>query len=227
MAPGSLTTRALLRSLWFVAVAAAIFLLAGRLDYWQGWVYAGLNQLLLAANLLIMRRNPGLMAERLSPGEGMKGWDKVYFAVSTPLYFLTLGLSALDAGRFGWSPALPAWAYGAALALYCAGQILFLWAKATNDYFATVVRIQSERGQRVCDRGPYRLVRHPGYVGGVLFELATPLLLGSLWGVIPQGVAAAALVVRTALEDHTLQRELPGYREYAARVPFRLLPYLW
>lgn len=221
-------TQALLRGLAFpVIVLPGLLLLAGRLDYWQAWVYLGVNLVLLAVNYLLLRDKPDLMRERLKAGEGIKWWDRVYFAITTPLYFVALIFAALDGGRFGWSPRLGAAVYFLAYLVYLAGQGIFLRAKATNRFFATVVRIQTDRGQTVCDRGPYRIVRHPGYVGGILFELATPVLLGSLWGLIPQGIAAALLVVRTGLEDRTLRRELPGYVEYAERVKYRLVPGLW
>jgi protein-S-isoprenylcysteine O-methyltransferase Ste14 len=119
---------------------------------------------------------------------------------------------------------LPPWAYLLSCANYAVGQGIHLWAKGTNRWFATVVRIQKDRGQEVCDSGPYRFVRHPGYVGGILFMITTPLILGSLLAVIPQGIAVGLLIVRTNLEDRTLQKELPGYAEYAARVKYRLLP---
>lgn len=205
-------------------ILAIVMVAAGRISYWQGWVYGASNVLSLVANLLILREQPDLVEERLSPGEGTKWWDKMYFAITTPLYFIALVVAALDIGRYSWEPALPVWAYLLSCTFYVIGQGIHLWAKGTNRWFATVVRIQKDRGQTVCDSGPYRFVRHPGYVGGILFMIATPLLLGSLLAVIPQGIAAAFLVVRTYLEDKTLRKELPGYAEYARRVRYRLLP---
>jgi len=98
---------------------------------------------------------------------------------------------------------------------------------ASNKYFSTSVRLQDERGHSVASGGPYRFVRHPGYVGFILFTLSTPVALGTLWGLIPAGIIGLILIVRTGLEDRMLQEELPGYREYAKRVQFRLLPGLW
>lgn len=203
---------------------ALVFVAAGRLSYWQGWAYGTVLPLLLAVNLFLLRHKRDLIEERLSPGQGTKWWDKVYFSITTPLYIITLVLAALDVGRFRWSPPLPIWAYALSWAAYAVGNGIHFWAKATNRWFATVVRIQTDRGQVVCDTGPYRFVRHPGYTGGILFMIATPLVLGSLVAVIPQAIAAALLVVRTYLEDATLRAELPGYAEYAKRVRSRLLP---
>jgi len=208
-----------------VVILAVVLLLAGRVSYWQGWAFGASNFLLLAANLLVLRDRPDLIRERLAPGEGMKRWDKLYFSLSTPLYLISLVLAALDAGRFRWSPSLPAWAYAAGYAAYAGGQAVHLWAKGANRWFSTVVRLQRDRGQEVCDEGPYRFLRHPGYAGGLLFMLATPVLLGSLVGLVPQALAAGLLVARTHLEDQTLRAELPGYEQYARRVKGRLLPF--
>ena len=99
-----------------------------------------------------------------------------------------------------------------------------MWALAENRFFSSVVRIQTDRGHVVCDTGPYRIMRHPGYAGNILPLLGIVLALGSLWTIIPAVVALVIAIVRTALEDQTLQEELPGYREYAQRVRYRLLP---
>ena len=202
-----------------------LFLAAGRWDYWQGWVYLGLNTMILLLMGLVLTKNMALVEERLSPGHGMKGWDKVYFALSTPLYFVALVLGGLDA-RFGWS-ALPLPFYLAGVAVYLLGQAVFLWARYTNVYFSSVVRIQADRGQTVCRDGPYRYVRHPGYVGGILFAASMGLVLGSAWATLPQLGASALLVWRTAREDATLLAELPGYAEYAAGTRYRLVPGVW
>jgi protein-S-isoprenylcysteine O-methyltransferase Ste14 len=107
------------------------------------------------------------------------------------------------------------------------GLALFSWAMFSNTFFSSAVRIQQERGHAVCNTGPYRFVRHPGYVGAILQSLVMPLMLNSLWAFIPAGLAVLLMVVRTALEDKTLQEELQGYTEYAHRVRYRLLPGVW
>jgi protein-S-isoprenylcysteine O-methyltransferase Ste14 len=203
---------------------AAIMLAAGRLTYWQGWVFGGSNFVLLVVNYLLLRERPDLIRERLAPGKGTKWWDKVYFAVTTPLFFITIILAALDKGRFHWSPALPVWIYILSYVVYAAGQAVHLLAKGTNHWFATVARIQKDRGQEVCREEPYRFVRHPGYVGGLLFILAIPLIFVSWLALIPQAIAAGFLVARTYLEDRLLLAGLPGYTEYAKQVRHRLLP---
>lgn len=208
-------------------MAVLIFLSSGHLDYWQGWVYFGLNVVILAASAWLLRNDLGLVSERLSPGRGMKWWDKVYMLLSTPLYFFAVIVAGIDAGRRHWSPDPTPEIYALSLAVYLIGQGIFLWAKKANPFFSSVVRIQTERGQTVCREGPYRFCRHPGYLGGILFILATPIVLGSYWALVPQALATVLLIGRTCLEDRMLKRDLLWYTEYAKAVRFRLVPGVW
>lgn len=210
-----------------IATLALMLLIAGRWDYWQAWVFMGVTMMVLVINILTMLRDPDLISERLAPGGGQKKWDKLYFSITTPLYLATLVLGGLDAGRFHWSPIFSWWTYAIVLIVYLLGWGIFQWAKITNRYFSSVVRIQTDRSQTVCQEGPYKIIRHPGYVGGMIFTILTPILLGSLWGLIPQGIAIILMVVRTKLEDDTLQQELPGYTAYVQKVKYRLLPGIW
>ena len=203
-----------------------LFLVAARWDYWQAWVYFILNVIILLLMTTLFTKNAELVEERLNPKEGMKGWDKFYFAVTTPMYIISLVLAGLDA-RFGWTRDMPLAVYISGIVIYAIGQAIFLWARYTNNYFFSVVRIQTDRGQTVCKDGPYRFVRHPGYVGGFLFTITIGLMLGSWWASIPQVIAAAMLIWRTAREDKTLQAELPGYREFSQETKYRLLPGVW
>lgn len=223
-----LKTKIWVRSILGIAVMAVlIFVSSGRLDYWQGWVYFGANMAILALTTWLLRNDPELVAERLNPGKGTKIWDKAYYLLSTPLYFAAVILAGFDAGRRHWSSRPATAFYLLFLAVYLAGQGLFLWAKKVNPYFSSVARIQTERGQTVCREGPYRFCRHPGYLGGILFGLATPLILGSYWALIPQALAAVLLVARTCLEDSMLKKELLWYADYQKAVPFRLVPGVW
>ncbi len=208
-------------------VAGLIFVSAGRLDYWQGWTFFLISLALIAMNWVLLRSDPGLAAERLRPGRGAKWWDKAYLLLSTPLYIAALVVAGLDAGRARWSVPLDVVPYAAAVLLFILGQSLFLWAKKVNPFFSSVSRIQADRGQTVCREGPYRFCRHPGYLGGLLFGLTTPLILGSYWAFIPQGLAAALLVVRTVLEDRMLTKDLLWYAEYKRSVRSLLVPGLF
>jgi len=203
------------------------FLLAGRLDYWPGWAFNGLNVLFLLITYIVLRDRKDLIKERLKPGEGMKKWDKVYYLVSTPIYFIMFITSVLDAGRFSRTPKVPLIVVILGGAAYSLGQTILLWAKRANRFFSSVVRIQKDRDQTVCRDGPYRFLRHPGYFGGLVFTLATPLLLGSYWGLVPAILTLIPVFIRTHLEDKTLHEELAGYGDYARKVRFRLIPGVW
>ena len=222
-ARSQMVLRALLAPIFMIGL---LFLVAGRWDFWQAWVYTILNMILLALMGTLFTKNSELVEERLNPKQGMKGWDKFYFAVTTPMYMIALVVGGLDA-RFGWTNNMPLIVYLFSVALYVLGQAIFIWARYTNNYFSSVVRIQTDRGQTVCKDGPYRFVRHPGYVGGFLFTITIGLMLGSWWACIPQVIAASMLVWRTAREDKTLQAELPGYQEFSQETKYRLLPGVW
>ncbi len=210
-----------------IFMIAIVFVTAGTLDYWQGMLYTALTLTMLVVNGLALRKNPELISERLKPGDKAKSWDRTYWGLSTLLFFSGIILACLDGGRFKLSPSLPVWVYLASSFVFVFGNLFFIWAKATNRFFSSVVRIQKERGHTVCQEGPYKYIRHPGYLGGLLFTLATPLLLGSLWAMIPTVTSVLLMIVRTVLEDRTLAIELDGYKEYMARVKYRLVPNLW
>lgn len=207
-------------------LGAGMFLVAGRLDWTMGWVY--LVSLLLWGFVSGVLVDPGLLAERITRRhKNQKAWDRVLFGLyGTITGFVVPLLAALDF-RLGWRPHVPLGIELAALFTYLLGWVLNLWAMVENKYFAQVVRIQTDRGQTVIRSGPYRYVRHPGYVGGILLTAATPLILGSVWTFGLGVVGAALLVVRTVLEDRVLLEELAGYREYAQQVRWRLLPFIW
>jgi protein-S-isoprenylcysteine O-methyltransferase Ste14 len=205
--------------------AAMMFLCAGRLDWIAGWVYVGLALVSTFAGALLLPTD--LQAERSGLPEGAKAWDialVLYMARIGPL--TTLIVAGLDA-RFGWSHGLSLGVQVAAFLALIPSSGLTLWAMVVNRFFSGLVRIQTDRGHTVVDRGPYGWVRHPGYAGALAYTIATPLLLGSWWGLMPAAVPCAVIVIRTALEDHTLQRELGGYVNYAQRVRYRLLPGVW
>lgn len=211
----------------FLLFSAILFISAGKIDYFQGWIYLFTNAAITTINILVIRISPGLMNERAKPGEGIKSWDKALLGLSFLVFVVTIVLAGLDSGRYRLSPDLPWSLYGAGIVLMIAGQLLFSIARNENKFFSTVVRIQKDRGHTVCDSGVYRIVRHPGYLGMMISTLGIPLVLGSLWSAIPSAVSIMLLCVRTFLEDETLKRELEGYVDYTTRVPYRLLPWMW
>jgi protein-S-isoprenylcysteine O-methyltransferase Ste14 len=210
-----------------IILAAILFLSSGALSWIWGWIFLGIYFVSISINsIFLMRTNPETVAERGKPKE-MKQWDKVISGLWSILQFLAIPLIAGLDTRFSWTARIDfAWHLLGAL-LFMAGLGFFSWAMITNAYFSTVVRIQIDRGHTVCQNGPYRYMRHPGYVGTVLQSLGIPLLLGSFWAFIPGIIAAFLMIIRTSLEDKTLQNELPGYKDYSRKVRYRLLPGIW
>lgn len=205
----------------------AVFISAGRIDYWQGWLYVSMNFLMTLMTVLASMGNTELMRERLKPGKGTKNWDKFLLSISVPIYLIMLIVSGLDSGRFHWSPTLHWSLYIFAIILTLFGHSLFLIAKRQNKFFSTVVRIQTDRGHTVCDTGLYKIIRHPGYFGMIISTLGFPLLFGSLWSIIPVILSILILLIRTHLEDKTLINELTGYKEYTHKTPYKLIPKVW
>jgi protein-S-isoprenylcysteine O-methyltransferase Ste14 len=221
---GAVLRRMIQVAVTYLVLAVLLFCSSGRLTWIWAWAYLGVGLGILVINVVTLPAE--LMAERGHPGENVKGWDRL---LATLTGLPTLGVpivAGLDA-RFGWSPPLAPGVHLTGLALFAFGQGLFSWAMASNRYFSTAVRIQRDRGQTVATRGPYRYVRHPGYAGFAVGFFGTSLALGSLWAILPAGLVACLLAVRTVLEDRTLQDELAGYRDYAQRVRYRLLPGVW
>ncbi len=206
--------------------ALALFLSVGRGNWAEAWVYLGLYLAFIALNAVLMLPQGTALIEERGRTEIPHGWDRVvgvFIAVCGPAILIVSGLDE----RLGWPPALGFGIQASALALMALGDVVFAWAMSTNQFFSAVVRIQTERGHTVVSGGPYQFVRHPGYVGMCLTSLATPLMLGSLWALIPAVTLVGVMVFRTAREDATLQRELAGYMDYAQRVKYRLLPGIW
>jgi len=211
----------------YLFIPLVLLVCGGDFGWWQAWVY---SLLVVAAGvggrIWAEQRHPGLMAERqnIVNVRNAKAWDKVL----APLMALSVGfplviVAGLD-HRFDWSPPFPLWLIVLGFILISLGYAFTVWALVENRFFSSVVRIQADRGHVVCDSGPYRIVRHPGYAGTILPLPGIVLALSSVWTIIPAVVALIIAVIRTALEDQTLQRELPGYREYTRRVRYRLIP---
>jgi protein-S-isoprenylcysteine O-methyltransferase Ste14 len=207
--------------------AAILFISAGRLDWAMAWAYLGVYAGIVAINaVVILPKSPELIAERGQTKENTKGWDKVLTSLIAIPTLGTLIVAGLQV-RYGWSPQLGWMIQLVGLVIVALGYGLVSWAMASNQFFSRTVRIQMDRDQTVAAGGPYGYVRHPGYVGMMIYSFASPLALGSLWALIPAVLVVSGFVVRTGLEDKTLQEELDGYKEYAERVRHRLVPGVW
>jgi protein-S-isoprenylcysteine O-methyltransferase Ste14 len=216
-------------ALGLILIPACIFISAGRVGYWQGWAYVGTIILIgvVMITIFIRGKKLELLQERTNPGPGTKWWDKVFFAFYAPSYLAILIVGSLDSGRYFWTSDFAVSIYIIGYAVFLFAIAIFLWSMWVNRFFSSTVRIQSDRGQFVIQSGPYRFVRHPGYVAGILLALGNSLVFGSFWALIPAGLMALSLVIRTGLEDVTLKKELPGYVEYTRKTKYRLFPGLW
>lgn len=224
----SMSVRIAAISFAIVLFVGGFFAVAGRTDWSWGWMYV---LLLIGGNTistaLLWFWNPDLLARRGRMGEGTRTWDKVFLGVFAVSTLATPIVGALDAGRFrdSWMPVSFQWA---GVGLFVFGLALFTWAMLINPFFEKTARLQRECGHKVIDTGPYAIVRHPGYTGAIAsYAVATPFVLGSWWALVPATVVGLSLLVRTILEDRMLRAELEGYEAYCARVPNKLLPFMW
>ena len=214
----------------YLLIPLILLICGGDPGWWPAWVYTVLIIVVgIGGRIWAEQRHPGLMAERqnIENIQNAKAWDKVL----APLMAVSVGypmviVAGLD-HRYDWSSEFPVWLTPIGFILIALGYAFAAWALAENRFFYSVVCIHTDRGHVVCDSGPYRYVRHPGYAGNVLALFGIVLALGSVWTLIPALVASIIAVIRSALEDRTLKDELPGYRDYARRVRYRLLPWIY
>jgi protein-S-isoprenylcysteine O-methyltransferase Ste14 len=211
-------------AVWLVLLFGA----AGTLDWTRGWIFVGLYVVGMGlTGGVVKRANPDLMEARSKwRRKDTKPFDKLFLAIFVPLSTIQPAIGALDVVRFHWSQMADWWMW-AGIALFVPGVALMAWSMVANRHAETTVRIQTDRGHKVVSHGPYRLVRHPMYVGAIAMYFASALILGSLWALITACVITALFVWRTALEDGTLRRELAGYEEFARQTRYRLVPGLW
>lgn len=211
----------------FFIMGGTLFVSAGRLDWGEAWVFLIIYFFIaLVSAVWMLRTNPDLAQERNRPGKNVKPWDNLLVGINLLLTLALFVVIGLDAGRQGWSK-VSSVIKAIGLLGFIPAFGLPLWASKANVYLSSRVRIQQERGHELVAVGPYRYVRHPMYVGMIFYDVSVPLLLGSWWGLVVSAAMIATVIVRTALEDRTLQRELSGYREYSQQVRYRLLPWVW
>jgi protein-S-isoprenylcysteine O-methyltransferase Ste14 len=210
-------------ALFVVTAAVALFVAAGTVAIASFWAYLAILAVVMIVSFTTL--DPDLLRERMRPGGRKSPLSLTIFSLVLFVHWIVAGL---DRGRFHWSDDVPGWLQGVCLLTVAAGYALSLWAMLVNRFFSSVIRIQTDRGQRVVTTGPYAFVRHPGYTAGILIIVASGPALGS-W-------LAAALVVtfslpfllyRTITEDRILQVELAGYSDYTTQVQWRLLPGIW
>ena len=220
-------TRVLIRTVAFLAIMGVfLFGSAGRLDWLMGWAYLAILYALSITILVFGNRE--MLLVRAGKEKGIKKWDP--FLALLPFLLFWPGaniVAALDYGRFHWSPPIPLPVKLIALLAVASGLAFAAWAMVINKFFTKYVAVQTEREHVVITTGPYAYVRHPGYAGSLLAFITLPIALGSLWALLPAAAGLSLWVVRTFLEDRTLQKDLNGYTEYAQQVRWRLIPYIW
>ena len=217
-------------AIYLFLTPVVLFWSAGTMAWPEGWAFTALWVMsILVGRLLAWRRHPDLLRERAKAWRGGEETDvdrslTTLAAILAPLVMVIV--SGLDR-RLVWGPGIPSglrWAAGLGVAF---GYGMGAWAMAVNPFFSAVARIQSDRDQRVITAGPYRWVRHPAYAGGVLSAVCMPLMLGSIWALLPSAIMIVMLIIRCVREDKLLADGLEGYRAYMARTPYRLLPRIW
>lgn len=228
---GEVPARYLVRlPLILILQAAVLFLSAGRFDLQRAWIYMlAISIYTVAAGILICKFNPTLITRRAESitKQDIKSWDRVLMPIALVMqYVVLLAVIGLDVGRFQWSSLGIHYAI-VGFVLLVVGAVFGVWAAVSNPHYESVVRIQRDRDHKVITAGPYRIVRHPGYLGAILSAVSTPLIIGSALGLVPAGIIVMLLLIRTILEDKALHNELDGYSDYAQKVKYRLMPLIW
>ena len=226
----TITPKIILQLILVVIVVPLLpMLISGRWNWWEAWIYASsLILVFVISRGMVAQRHPDLLKERATSmkQENAKSWDKI-LAPSVALGIAVIPLVAGLDELYGWSPAFSLPVKIVSVFAIVLGYVIGTYAMVENRFFSGLVRIQADRGHHVVSTGPYAWVRHPGYAGTLLSYWASPLLLDTYWGLIPAGILTVLLVIRTRLEDQTLQDELEGYRDYAKQVRYRLIPGIW
>jgi protein-S-isoprenylcysteine O-methyltransferase Ste14 len=216
------------QAIGLIFMVTILFFSAGRLDWLNGWISVIITVVFIFGHATILiRKTPALLAERSRVPGGAKRWD-IWLTSAAVIWLpvVTWIVAGLDF-RLGWTEPYPVWTLIIAVAVIAVAYAFVTWAMVSNPFFSAIVRIQKDRGHCVVSGGPYRYVRHPGYLGVIPSLLLGPIVLNSSWALIPSTMSAILLTIRTALEDRTLHAELEGYREYALRVRYRLIPGIW
>lgn len=215
--------RAFLRTVIF----AGLCVYGGIRGYWPAYWFLVLTLVMIAVNLTVIKlRNPGLLRERLKPDRPQKGWDRVFLVAGGIAGIAIVVVAPLDF-FYHLGPKVPDWLVFAGAIPFLGGDAFIAWVMGENPFLERTVRIQEDRNHVVITTGPYALVRHPMYTGFLICSLGWPLVLGSYWAAIPVFLLDVSLIVRTYFEDRTLHEELPGYREYALKTKYRLIPGVW
>lgn len=206
---------------------ALFFGSAGTFNWIEAWLFLFLYVVAVTAMVAWLKKNaPELLKERMSRKKDARTWDKIILVTYSFLVMIMLAVAGLDAVRYQWTH-VPVGVRILGFLGFIPAYVVIFWTMRENRYLSEVVRIQEERGHEVCTTGPYRYVRHPMYVGVIIFVICLPLALGSFMALFLSALIILVFLIRTSLEDKTLQNELSGYKEYAEQVRYRLIPGIW
>ena len=201
-----------------------LFVSAWSLSWNWAWIFIATGVIILVINYIVLPRE--VIEERGRKKENVKKWDKILMTMNIIPVLGIYVLSGLDY-RFNWSNNLHYSIHIIGLIVLFLGAMLFTWSMVSNKFFSTMVRIQDERGHQVAIEGPYKYVRHPGYVDFILMALATTIALGSIVALSMSCLVSVIFIICTTLEDKILHIELKGYEEYSKKVKYRLIPLIW
>jgi protein-S-isoprenylcysteine O-methyltransferase Ste14 len=210
----------------FFLIALMSFFVAGKINWYNGWLFWGITFSVLPLFYIIFSKDKDLIKERMNYHDNVKSWDRVILVFYILFNIIAFIIAPLDSGRYRWST-MPYYLVAAGCVFLVLAYLLMFIAMRANRFFSSQVRIQSDRGHKVCMEGPYRHIRHPGYAGVMLMWIASPLILGSLYAFIPGFMIVILFIIRTYLEDETLLKELDGYSDYAMKTRYRIIPYIW
>lgn len=201
-----------------------LFASAWTIHWSWAWILLAAGLAVLVFNLFVLPSD--VIEERGRKKANVKRWDKILTKIILLPMIGVYILSGLDF-HYSWTGDLKFAVHVLGIAGFVCGSLLMTWSMVSNRFFSTLVRIQEERGHTVATGGPYRYIRHPGYLGFMLMMAGTPVALGTLYGLILSAVIALLFVIRTIKEDQTLLQELDGYPDYARKVRYRLIPMIW
>ena len=208
----------------FLLQGVILFVASGTLHWNWAWFFIFVQIVILLINYAILPKK--VIEERGREKKNVKKWDKILVGLSIIPAIGIYVLSGLDY-RLSWSPGFHSSIHIISLAILLLASMLFTWSMVSNKFFSTMVRIQKERGHTLVAEGPYKYVRHPGYLGYILMVIATPVALGSIYALLMSFLVMIIFIIRTAMEDKTLLNELEGYREYSQKIKYKLIPSIW
>jgi protein-S-isoprenylcysteine O-methyltransferase Ste14 len=213
----------------FIALAICLFIPAGTFKWIAGWSFLLLFIGFVAViSFWLIKHDPGLLQERMTGlrRPDQKKWDRILMSLVLIFFILWLVIMPIDAVRIQWSQ-MPVWIQVAGAIILIFSLYIFYLVTRENPYLSPAIRVQEERGQKVVTTGPYHYIRHPYYAATILFFLGTTMMLGSWYGLIPGLALTVLVVIRSFMEERTLQKELEGYDEYMKQVKHRFIPYIW